>query len=409
MPLKLDEIDLTRADLYRTGFPHDVFAVLRKDAPVWKHPTTPGLEQTAGDTFWVVSRAAEIREVSRRSELFVSSRGPGLADAGGGQDVWLTHMDGPAHLRQRKLISAGFTPRMIRRLEDLARDWAAKIVDAALERETVEFVEDVAYQLPMHMIADILGVPKEDRDWLFALTSDWLNCVDPQHPVPESKRSGLAVEIYRYGQGLAARKRALPEDDVLSLLVAVEDELGRLSDPELDAFFLLLTVAGSETTRSVIAAGLQQLLAEPAQLEALRRDPGLMRVATEELLRWSSPVAYFKRLAAADTEIAGVPIAKGDRVTLWFPSGNRDETCFQSPFRFDIRRQPNEHLTFGGGGPHFCLGAHLARREISILFEELFKRTSQIEPIGNPTYSVLGIKLPIIVSLGKLPVRLKAS
>jgi len=168
-------------------------------------------------------------------------------------------------------------------------------------------------------------------------------------------------------------------------------------------------VAGSETTRNAISSGLQALLAQPEQLAALRQDPGLLKSATEEIIRWSSPVAYFKRIVAEDTEIAGVPIAEGDRVTLWYPSGNRDEAVFEDPFRFDIRRERNEHMAFGGGGPHFCLGAHLARREITILFEELLKRTSDIELVGDPAYSVLGIGNPILMSLGKLPVRLKAA
>ncbi|MHA7836793.1 MAG: cytochrome P450 [bacterium] len=407
MTTHLDDIDLTRSELYRGGFPHDVFETLRQQAPVWRHPETSGFEQTGGEGFWVLSRHADIRDVNRRSDLFLSASGPGLGYEGTG--LMLTDMDGAAHIRQRKLISSGFTPRMTRRLESLAREWAVSIIEDALARETVDFVQDVAYQLPMHMIADILGIPREDRDWLFALTNDMLLCIDPEHPVPASEREGLAARIFAYGQEIAARKRAQPEDDVLSLLVTVEDEAGRLNDLELDAFFMLLTVAGSETTRNAISSGLQKLLAEPAQLEALRQDPGSMKSATEEIIRWSSPVAYFKRIAAADTEIAGVPIAQGERVTLWYPSGNRDEDAFEEPFRFDIHRQPNEHMAFGGGGPHFCLGAHLARREITILFEELLRRTSGIEPVGEPAYSVLGIGNPILVSLGRLPVRLKAA
>jgi cytochrome P450 len=298
---------------------------------------------------------------------------------------------------------------MTRRLEDQARQWAVKIVEDAVARETVEFVQDVAYQLPMHMIADILGIPLADRDWLFALTNDLLLCTDPEHPTPEARQEEFAAQIFGYGQKISARKRQEPEDDVLSLLATVEDDAGKLNDLELDAFFMLLTVAGSETTRNAISGGLQQLLAEPEQLETLRRDPSLMKSATEEIIRWTSPVAYFKRIVAEDTEIAGVPVAAGDRVTLWYPSGNRDEAVFEDPFRFDIRRKPNEHMSFGGGGPHFCLGAHLARREITILFEELLKRTSHIEQIGDPSYSVLGIGNPILASLGKLPVRLKAA
>jgi cytochrome P450 len=407
MTTSLEGIDLTRSELYRNGFPHDVFTTLREQAPVWRHPETPGFSETGGEGFWVLSRYAEIRDVNRQADLFLSAKGPGLGYEGTG--LMLTDMDGPSHIRQRKLISSGFTPRMTRQLEGLAREWAVSIVEDALARETVDFVQDVAYQLPMHMIADILGIPKEDRAWLFALTNDMLLCIDPEHPVPESQREGLAAQIFGYGQKIAAQKRARPEDDVLSLLVTVEDELGRLNELELDAFFMLLTVAGSETTRNAISSGLQQLLVEPEQLEALRRNPGLMRNATEEIIRWSSPVAYFKRMVAEDTEIAGVPISAGERVTLWYPSGNRDEAVFEEPFRFDIRRKPNEHMAFGGGGPHFCLGAHLARREITILFEELLRRTSHIEQIGEPGYSVLGVGNPILVSLGKLPVRLKAA
>jgi cytochrome P450 len=405
--MNLDEIDLTQSELYRQGFPHEVFTTLREQAPVWRHPETPGFEQTGGEGFWVLSRYEDIRDVNRASDLFLSCAGPGLGYEGSG--LMLTDMDGQAHLRQRKLISSGFTPRMTRRLEDLAREWAVSIVEDAIERETVEFVQEVAYQLPMHMIADALGIPKEDRDWLFALTNDMLLCIDPEHPVPESQRETLAGEIFAYGQKITAQKRETPGDDILSLLATVEDDHGRLNDLELDAFFMLLTVAGSETTRNAIASGLHRLLQEPAQLEALRRDPGLMKSATEEIIRWTSPVAYFKRTAAKDTEIAGVPIAEGERVTLWYPSGNRDPNFFEDPFHFDIRRKRNEHIAFGGGGPHFCLGAHLARREITILFEELLKRTSDIEQIGEPAYSVLGIGNPILMSLGKLPVRLKAA
>ncbi|MAI24765.1 MAG: cytochrome P450 [Myxococcota bacterium] len=407
MTQDLNELDLTHSELYRKGFPHEIFSQLRQEAPVWRHPDSPGLEQTCDESFWVLSRYEEIREVNRKSELFLSALGPGLGYEGNG--LMLTDMDGQPHIRQRKLISSGFTPRMTRRLEDQAREWAVRIIDKALEKESVEFVQEVAYQLPMHMIADILGIPIEDRDWLFNLTNDVLLCVDPEHPVPESEREGLAAQIFGYGQKMATAKRGAPADDVLSVLVGVEDELGKLNDLELDSFFMLLTVAGSETTRSAISSGLQKLLTEPEQMDAMRKDPSLMKSATEEIIRWTSPVAYFKRIVAEDTEIAGVPVAKDDKVTLWYPSGNRDDAAFEDPFRFDIRRKPNDHIAFGGGGPHFCLGAHLARREITILFEELLKRTSGIELVGDPAYSVLGIGNPILVSLSQLPVRLKAA
>jgi cytochrome P450 len=405
--MNINDIDLTDDEIYRNGFPHETFSALRAQAPVWRHPETPGLESLQGESFWVLSRYAEVREANRRADLFLSGGGSGLGYDG--NDFMLTDMDGAAHIRQRKLISSGFTPRMTKRLEEQARGWAVKIVEDALERESVEFVQDVAYQLPMHMIADVLGIPKEDRDWLFALTNDMLMCVDPEHPAPASKRNEMSAEIFGYGHKLAEMKRAKSETDVLSLLVHVEDDLGKLNDLELDAFFMLLTVAGSETTRNAISGGLHQLLAEPEQLAAMRSDPSLMKPATEEIIRWTSPVSYFKRIAAEDTELGGVTIPKGDRVTLWYPSANRDEAVFKEPNRFDIRRTPNEHLAFGGGGPHFCLGAHLARREINILFEELLKRTSSIELVGSPAYSVVGIGSPLFASLRELPVRLKAA
>lgn len=405
--MNVNDIDLTNSALYRQGFPHETFSQLREEAPVWRHPDTPGLEQAGGKSFWVVSRYEDIREVNRNAEKFLSCGGAGLGYEGMG--LMLTDMDGQPHIRQRKLISSGFTPRMTKRLEEQARGWAIKIVEDALEKESVEFVQEVAYQLPMHMIADVLGIPIEDRDWLFNLTNDMLLCMDPESAVSESERDGLAAQIFGYGQKISTQKREVPSDDVLSTLVTVEDDLGRLNDLELDAFFMLLTIAGSETTRNAISSGLLQLLSQPAQLAALRGDPSLLKGATEEIIRWSSPVAYFKRIVAEDTEIAGVPVKKDDRVTLWYPSANRDESAFDDPFTFDIQRKRNEHVAFGGGGPHFCLGAHLARREITILFEELLRRTSDIELVGDSAYSVLGIGNPILVSLGQLPIRVKAA
>ncbi|MEM9176695.1 MAG: cytochrome P450 [Myxococcota bacterium] len=407
MTPSLDELDLTDSTLYRQGFPHDVFRRLRDEAPVWRHPETDGLSETGGMGFTVLSRYADIQAANRDPETFLSCKGPGLGYEGNG--LMLTDMDGTAHLRQRKLISAGFTPRMTRRLEWQARAWAAKIVDQAIEKETVEFVQEVAYQLPMHMIADILGIPLEERDWLFKMTNDMLLCIDPEYPVPETEREGLAAQIFGYGHQILGRKRDDATDDVLSLLATISDDQGPLNDLELESFFMLLTVAGSETTRNAISSGLLKLLAEPEQLQALRDDPSLMKGATEEIIRWSSPVAYFKRMVARDTEIGGIELKEGERITLWYPSANRDERVIEDPFRFDVRRKKNEHVAFGGGGPHFCLGAHLARREIMILFEELLARTAGIELVGDATWSVLGIGNPILLSLGNLPVRLKAA
>jgi len=375
--MNLDDIDLTQSSLYRQGFPHDVFTTLREQAPVWRHPKTEGLEQTCGDSFWVLSRFEDIRNVNRRADVFLSKGGAGLGYEATG--LMLTDMDGQTHIRQRKLISSGFTPRMTKRLEDQARGWAVRIIDDALARENVEFVQEIAYQLPMHMIADMLGIPTEDRDWLFALVNDMLLCIDPEHPVSESEREGLGAQIFGYGKKISAQKREAPTDDILSLLATASDERGNLSDLELEAFFMLLTVAGSETTRNAIASGLHKLLAEPEQFDALRRDPSLLKRATDEIIRWTSPVAYFKRVAAEDTEVSGVPIAKGERLTLWYPSGNRDAGVFDAPNRFDIARPSKPQLAFGGGGAHFCLGAHLARLETQIAIGAFVRRFDEIE------------------------------
>ncbi len=411
--MKIDELDLSERELFRRGFPHEVFSALRREAPVWWHPAPERLDFVSKG-FWVLSRYDDIQAVNRDTELFSAFEGPSLQSPIEMRGTMMVSMDGSPHTRLRKLISAGFTPRMISRLEDQARSWAVSIVEAAVERGTCEFVNDVAYQLPMHMIADIVGIPVEDRAWLFSKTNDFLQCSDPEYPVPAAESRAIQIEMFQYAQKLGEEKRQNPQDDVWTILQTVEEETddgepSGLSQIELDMFFLLLTVAGSETTRNAITLGLLALLENPDQLASLRRDPTLLRGATEEILRWSSPVAYFRRVAAQDTEIRGVPIQAGDGLTLWYPSGNRDEEIFDAPFRFDIARSPNHQQAFGAGGPHFCLGANLARFEISILFEELLARTQDIEVLGDVTYSVQGLGNPIVVSAREMPVRLKPS
>jgi cytochrome P450 len=353
----LSEVDLTETERFRSGFPHELFTALRREAPVWWHAFRDGVRETADEGFWVLSKHADIQAANRDSELFSAIDGPSLADSPEMRGRMLVSMDGRAHTRQRRLISAGFTPRMVDRLEAQARRWAASIVDRALERGTCNFVQDVAYPLPMHMIADIVGIPVEDRAWLFELTTDFLQAGDPERSLSKPQQLAIQARMFEYAQALGRQKRAHPQDDVWTILSTVEIEIGdgersALDPIELDLFFLLLTLAGSETTRNAIALGLLALLDHPDQLEGLRRSPAAMPAAVEEILRWSSPVAYFARRATGDTEIRGVPIAKGERVTFWYPSANRDEEVFGAPFRFDISRAPNPHLAFGGGGAH---------------------------------------------------------
>jgi cytochrome P450 len=314
----LAALDLTDAALYRHGFPHAVFTRLRREAPVWWHAAPAGF-LGADDGFWVLSRYADVVAANCDTERFSAIDGPSLIDRPEMRGTMLVSMDGREHARQRRLISAGFTPRMLRRLEEQMRRWAVAIVERALERGAFDFVEDVAYQLPMHMIADIVGIPVEDRQWLFDLTTRFLQAGDPNAPLAREQQMAIQAEMFEYGRRLGQQKRAHPQDDVWTILSTVEGEGddGRragLAEIELDLFFLLLTVAGSETTRNAIAIGLVALLDHPEQLETLRRDPRVLPTAVEEIVRWSSPVAYFARRATRDTEIRGVPIAAGQRI-----------------------------------------------------------------------------------------------
>jgi len=405
------EVDLTDAELYRHGFPHQVFTDLRRLDPVHWQPFPDDLPGRHDPGFWALTRHADVQQASRDAERFSSYDGPTLSHQPEMRGAMLVSMDGPAHIRQRRLINAGFTPRMVRRLDEGIRAWATTIVDHALELGVCDFVSEVAYRLPMHVISDIVGIPVEDREWLFSLTTDFLQAGDPESPVTPDEQRALQIRMFEYGQELGETKRAEPADDIWTLLstIEVEDDEGSraaLSQIELDLFFLLLVGAGSETTRNALSLGLQTLVEHPDQLALLRAEPERIPVATDEILRWSSPVTCFARRATRDTEIDGVRIAEGDRVTLWYPSANRDEHVFDDPFRFDIGRTPNPHVAFGGGGVHFCLGANLARREILILLEELLARTREIEVLGPPAYSALGIFNPILLAMRELPVRL---
>ncbi len=408
----LDSIDLAQYDLYRQGFPHDIFRFLRNEAPVWWHPGTPGVKDLGIDGFWVISSHEDIVNISKDYELYRSFEGPRVAgwpESARGQ--MLITMDPPAHSRVRKLISAGFTPRMVASLDEQSRKWAARIVDEALEKGTVNFVDAVAYRLPMNMIADIVGIPESDREALFDLVNRILFAQDPAHPLPQEEQARLQGEIFMYGRGLSDSKLKNPTDDVWSQLTQAEITLDdgtttKLSQIELDLFFMVLTLAGSETTRNSITQGLQELVNHPDQIELMRTDPSLVNSACEEMIRWTSAVTYFRRTATRDHEFKGHQVKEGDPVTLWYPSGNFDETVFNDPYRYDVTRSPNPHVGFGGPGPHHCLGASLARREMKVMFEELLKRVEGFEVLGPPEMTVLGIKSPVIFSPVDLQVRL---
>jgi cytochrome P450 len=388
--------------LYRSGMPHELYARLRGSSPVLWHPETyvPSFDADIG--FWAILGHPEVQQANRDWETFSAFDGPTIVPfPEERRGLMLITKDPPDHSRMRRLISAGFTPRMIGRLEEKIRARTDRVLDAAAELGEVDFVAAVAYQLPMHVIADIIGIPEDDRPEVFQLTDALLRSMDPLQDISVEERLAAELGIYEYARVLNAAKRADPVDDVWSILAT-----GELDDFELDLFFLILTIAGSETTRNALAQGLMVLLDNPDQLDDLRRDETLFPAATEEVLRWSSPVISFGRSVTRDTELGGQQLRAGDRVGLFYPSANRDENVFADPYRFDIRRAPNPHVAFGGGGPHYCLGASLARTEIQVMLGELLRRFETIEITGEPVWISSGPAINVGVAVQSLPVRL---
>jgi cytochrome P450 len=410
----LDDIDLSDYALYRNGFPHDLFTTLRREAPVWKHPDTDVLRAGDAGPFWVLSRHDDLRRVNRDTETFTAYDGAQIRDtAENRKGKMLISMDGKPHTRLRRLVSRGFTPRMLDTLEDHLRWRTKRILDAvATQAGEIDFVRDVAELLPLHVIADIIGIPEGERAPVFAGTNTILRAFDPNGGVGLDERLATERRLFEYASSFNAAKRAAPADDIWSELVQAEivDDDGtptRLTDHELDLFFFLLAAAGSETTRNAISNGFLAFVEHPEQLARLRADPGVIDAAVEEVLRWSSPVSYFRRTATRDVALRGETVRAGDVVTFWHPSANRDEDEFADPFTFDVGRTPNDHVTFGGGGAHFCLGAALARRELRVMFEGLVSRFDDWQVTGEPEWATPGVLVTVCCSLDRLPVRLR--
>ena len=404
------DIDLCDLDGFAAGFPHEIFRRLRDETPLfWQRPTahTPD-----GEGFWVVSRHADVLAVFLDPRTF-SSVGGGARKQGGTflQDtpvagLMLNMLDDPRHTRMRGLVNKGFTPRVIARLESELRRRARAIVDAVADAAECEFVGDVARDLPLQAICMLLGVPQEDRKEL-------CDCVDTAFDY-SGRMLGQQNDLSRaatgrllgYAEALIAAKRREPGDDMLSVVVHAElpgESPSRLGDDELRNFFMLLFTAGSETTRKAIAGGLAALL-ETGEWERLRREPGRFGTAVEEIVRWTTPSVYKRRTATRDVELHGRTIRAGDKVTVWEMSANRDARVFAEPFRFDVTRDPNPHLGFGFG-PHYCLGANLARLEIRVMLEELLPRIASLELAGAPAWT----RDNRLFGLKRLPVRIRWS
>jgi cytochrome P450 len=357
-------IDLTANDAFDGSHPWDQYAWLRAHDPVHWHP------EPAGPGFWAITKYADIRAVSRQPRLFSSyARGVGLAEpdeAGlAASRQMMLVMDPPQHDRFKLLVSRGFTPK------------AALTLRPRIE----ELATEIAGRLPSGLIAELMGIPRADGERLYELT-EIMHTSDDAVASPE-QRHAATMEMLTYAAETAARKRVEPGDDIASQLVQAEVDGERLSDAELQWFFLLLVNAGGDTTRNLLAAGLQLLFAHPAEMARLQADlDGLLPTAIEEMLRYSSPVVHFRRTAMADTEIRGPAIQAGDKLRVCYGSGNRDEDVFEDPDRFDVGRDPNPHMAFGGGGPHLCLGLHVARLEIDAMLRELLTRLPGLRPNG---------------------------
>jgi len=408
---------------YVEGVPFAALARLREHSPVVWAEEVPVLGWPGGPGFWLVLRHADVQQVLTQPRLFSSwlgatqIRDPATPEALGYVRQMMLNMDPPGHSRLRRLLARSFTPRAVARLEQRIRGYARALCDRVLAGDGGEcdFAKDLAADMPLLTLADVLGMPEQDRYLLF----DWSNRVigyqDPDYassaefdsaagsplareavalrpgPGPGGRltdprtRAGLP-DLYAYAHLLADEKRRRPGDDIMStLLDQVDDDGGQVSVEEFENLFWLFAVAGNETLRNGLPGACIALLEHPEAQDELRADPGLLGTAVDEMLRWWTPVMTFRRTAAADTVLGGQQIRAGDKVVVSFTSANRDEAVFADPDRFDIRRQPNPHLVFGHG-PHFCLGSHLARGQMRALFTEVLARTSVLRPAGEPSY-----------------------
>ncbi|MCX4667538.1 cytochrome P450 [Streptomyces sp. NBC_01381] len=392
-PALPDGFDFTDPDLLQDRVPLPEFAQLRQTEPVRWIDQPRGISGFDDAGYWAVTRHADVKYVSTHPELFSSNLNTAVIrfnetisrDQIEVQKLIMLNMDPPEHTRVRQIVQRGFTPRSIRSLEDALRNRAHSIVETALANAapdgSFDFVTNVAVELPLQAIAELIGVPQEDRTKIF----DWSNKMaaydDPEYAITEEVGTEAAMEIVSYAMNLAAARKECPAKDIVSQLVAAEDE-GNLSGDEFGFFVILLAVAGNETTRNAITHGMHAFLTHPEQWELFKRERP--QTTAEEIVRWATPVVSFQRTATQDTELGGVQIKKGDRVGLFYSSANNDPEVFDEPGEFDISRDPNPHLGFGGGGPHFCLGKSLAVVEINLIFNAIADALPDLRLVSDP-------------------------
>jgi cholest-4-en-3-one 26-monooxygenase len=388
-PALPDGFDFTDPDVNQAGVPLPEFALLRRTEPVCWIPQQPGTTGHDDGGYWAVTRHADVKEVSVHPELFSSTLNtaiirfnPEIDHVGKeNQKLIMLNMDPPEHTRLRQIVQRGFTPRAINAMQQALRERAERIVHSALEQGTGDFVRDIACELPLQAIAELIGIPQQDRAKIFNWTNTMVGYDDPELGISQQSGMNAAIELMMYAMGIAEERKGCPAHDIVTQLVGAEGQ-GNLSSDEFGFFVLLLAVAGNETTRNATSHGMHALLTHPEQWELYKeRRP---QTAADEIVRWATPVMSFQRTATRDTELGGVKIGAGQRVGIFYSSANNDTEVFDQPERFDILRDPNPHLGFGGGGPHFCLGANLARVELDLVFNAIADTVPDIRLAGAP-------------------------
>jgi len=395
--LGLDEIDLSSWTFWQRprSEREGAFATLRQERPMAFFAEGDTSFSTPGDGFWAVTRYADVIEASRKPDIFTSGQGapaigdmtPELREFFGSMIV----LDDPQHQRLRGLVAKGFTPVQLRKVEADVKAAAKRVFNAVIERGECDFVVDLAAPFPIQIICDMMGIPPSQYDFVFEQTNIILGGADPEFIANPKERNAQALAagkaLYALMDDLRRHRQRHPSDDITSALVHAEIDGDRLTQQEIGSFFILLTAAGNETTRNAISHGLMSLCEHPEQRQLWQKDFEQHReTAVEEIVRWATPVIYMRRTTSCETELGGQALRAGEKVVLYYNSANRDDAQFPDPYRFDLTRNPNLHVGFGGPSPHFCLGANLARREIEVFFRELFSRAPDLEMTAAPDW-----------------------